>query len=106
MFLMQLFAGRLYALGTVDSQYDVYRFTRFTKEQLRDLVPRLRMPHHITVEYNQTQLTLPCEFILVLTLCRLTSGESYHTLQIKFGYIENFLGSFVTRLIRVLFFFS
>ena len=52
-------------------QYECYRNTRFTKVQLRDLIPRLQMPQFFEVTYNLTYLTAPSEFVFIVFLTRL-----------------------------------
>ena len=77
-------ALKIYALFDLE-EYECYRNTWFTKFQLTDLMPRLQLSHIFQVQYNRTYLTIPSEFGFIVFWICIPLGESYHTIQIKFG---------------------
>ena len=82
------------------SEIDCREWTRFKKDELLDLLPRLRLPEFFEVKINERTWQLPGEFVCMFSLTRLAKGESYNDLHLKFGSNRDFMGSFFFVFVR------
>ena len=72
-----------------------FRWTRFTKEQLFDIIPCLHLPNYFLLEYKYFLMKLSGETVLLLYLARLALGENFETLKLKFKLNPAYMGGFV-----------
>ena len=85
------------------TEKNCYRWTRFTKDQLVDLLPRLRLPETFSYRYGDTIYRMPSELAIIIFFTRLATGDSYNTIELKFGVNEDYVGGFIREVIIYLY---